>query len=1231
MNYLKSTYALPLCLLILSSACNNQPNQYYAAIQTAGLIEFRCIETQDGKISGSVLDGCGCNEIITQEDGSKIMRKWGSIACDCVDYVDQEDGSKSLKKIELVDADLSTCEAVFNDQNCIQSWKCLPKLNQSQNDWIPFDFKDNDLSPSSIDQLTQAQQKTIAEQGSSCPAPPLPVVPMSCESKKSTQNAKTVGYIGNQSDGQVALLELTGSSKGIVDLDKTIPGTSNMTVKGFMDQMQMHPYGEYLLVLKGTEGSLSIISQHQLLPDMVLNLGLGQIDDILVYPPIDKSYQNNEVLPQPKLYLSQAEKGKVIEIDLDTLSNYINQIKLGQNASLKSSDLISREWSLFGTNGKPARPYLLSITDEIKFQYHNNYVLDTDPQNLVHQQFLISTLENDNDMIAIDLLSDTPRFKYLRIDHINQCEDAYLVGVLPPSQASLTCEDQFDNDQDGLIDADDNDCLLYQQEAKQLYCPKLPYNQQEPSECADYFDNDQDGLVDRQDPGCSSEIDDSEELQQELPSCLDGQDNDQDGKIDLDDAKCNFSEQYQNNPQLQTLLKQQRWVILKENAVDECDDGQDNDQDGTIDINDIDCQIFDGRDFLKTKKNPITIYGQPTECNDLIDNDQDGAIDLSDRDCYFAQDHSESDVDVLLSPVQVSTFLYRNARQYQNYNNDYSMLNTYQENIISPMILSLGADGKLVATTLDLVNDTQQSRLLNFTLAVQAFAIRNQDQLSSILAVTEDFNLRNMPIQQHKPLLTPKLKLKIYAQIKLKSETSYQIQSFYFVKDHKAYAINSLNQWVGDYDIKKGLDRNIVVLPITANEALAQINDLNIDPNLAIAFESLPTSDIQVFSEELYFPHQEWNTVVNPVDQQNQLASAPTLLKEGFKLSYDPNRHPQFCRSTQGECVILGYNENQEIEDEDQRKQRTSTQLNVYEGIEIKENNPKRILPGNYLLSYEGVLPKSQSVYGSWSSSNENSWTMTDASVDFCEIGVEAGDLWEAQAFYPLNQESLKKEECLPFLNTAIDVGMYPLRYRVKAVSAHALTLEVDQISNYQNQMPPNEFNSIPILAQAPQIPPYDCIAQNINYKIRSGKDQWLLTHETAGYLHPWVNSGGQCIQSNQLLIQQRKGRVKLGESFENQWFKFQLNRLQKQDNNIQSIGIPESKDPYMIGLSFQWTVNVGLRYTQTPTNITHLKSMKWLANLDRLYLSDALFQNISELVKLSPYNEIPSYLQAFK
>jgi hypothetical protein len=187
-------------------------------------------------------------------------------------------------------------------------------------------------------------------------------------------------------------------------------------------------------------------------------------------------------------------------------------------------------------------------------------------------------------------------------------------------------------------------------------------------------------------------------------------------------------------------------------------------------------------------------------------------------------------------------------------------------------------------------------------------------------------------------------------------------------------------------------------------------------------------------------------------------------------------------------------------------------------------------------------------------------------------------------------------------------------------------------MSRYDNQMPPNEFNSVPLLAPAPQIPPYDCAAQNISYQIRPGKDQWLLTHETVGYLHPWVSSGGQCVKAPSLVAQQRKGRIKLGERFENQWFKFQLSTLKRQDDtNLQSIGVPNGQDPFMLGLSFQWTVNVGLKYAQTPTNITHIKSMKWLANLDRLYLSDALYQNITELVKLSPYNETPSYLQAFK
>jgi hypothetical protein len=54
--------------------------------------------------------------------------------------------------------------------------------------------------------------------------------------------------------------------------------------------------------------------------------------------------------------------------------------------------------------------------------------------------------------------------------------------------------------------------------------------------CDDGADNDEDGLIDAQDPGCSGPTDDSERSADLV--CDDGLDNDADGNIDTADKGC---------------------------------------------------------------------------------------------------------------------------------------------------------------------------------------------------------------------------------------------------------------------------------------------------------------------------------------------------------------------------------------------------------------------------------------------------------------------------------------------------------------------------------------------------------------------------------------------------------------------------------------------------------------------------------------------------------------------
>jgi hypothetical protein len=117
------------------------------------------------------------------------------------------------------------------------------------------------------------------------------------------------------------------------------------------------------------------------------------------------------------------------------------------------------------------------------------------------------------------------------------------------------CNDEIDNDEDGLTDCADDDCT------------DDPACQTE-SDCSDEFDDDQDGLTDcadddcTDDPACQTESD-----------CSDEFDDDQDGLTDCDDDDCT------DDPACQT--------------ESDCANGRDDDQDGKKDCSDEDCAATD--------------------------------------------------------------------------------------------------------------------------------------------------------------------------------------------------------------------------------------------------------------------------------------------------------------------------------------------------------------------------------------------------------------------------------------------------------------------------------------------------------------------------------------------------------------------------------------------------------------------------------------------------------------
>ena len=109
-----------------------------------------------------------------------------------------------------------------------------------------------------------------------------------------------------------------------------------------------------------------------------------------------------------------------------------------------------------------------------------------------------------------------------------------------------------------------------------------------------------------------------------LTKCSDGQDNDDDGLIDLADPGC--TDETDND--------EANGVVP---PLTQCSDSLDNDGDGLIDLADPGCSSSRDNDETDGVVPPLM------QCSDGLDNDGDGLTDLADPGCDDAADNDESD------------------------------------------------------------------------------------------------------------------------------------------------------------------------------------------------------------------------------------------------------------------------------------------------------------------------------------------------------------------------------------------------------------------------------------------------------------------------------------------------------------------------------------------------------------------------------------------------------------
>ena len=140
-------------------------------------------------------------------------------------------------------------------------------------------------------------------------------------------------------------------------------------------------------------------------------------------------------------------------------------------------------------------------------------------------------------------------------------------------------------------------------------------------QCNDEIDNDEDGLIDDADPGCTGPTDRSERQSNGVPECNNGEDDDRDGRIDwpLDPGCSARGDDSEADP----------------TPLPQCANGQDDDGDGLIDIPlDPGCTSRGDNDETDLRSPPICSNGRDDDGDGLTDYGED-------PDCQFAGGRSE--------------------------------------------------------------------------------------------------------------------------------------------------------------------------------------------------------------------------------------------------------------------------------------------------------------------------------------------------------------------------------------------------------------------------------------------------------------------------------------------------------------------------------------------------------------------------------------------------------------
>jgi hypothetical protein len=545
--------------------------------------------------------------------------------------------------------------------------------------------------------------------------------------------------------------------------------------------------------------------------------------------------------------------------------------------------------------------------------------------------------------------------------------------------------------------------------------------------------------------------------------------------------------------------------------------------------------------------------------------------------------------------------------------------------VVSPLgeLISINLNALMSSASQGL---SESLKVLDTDGAPLVMELRRTGALATLFYVTQQGNLEALQLTGPEPLSAGGLE--VYALGELSVEGGAESASaagFYVVRDQRAFKVSALEPWreALSFDERTGT----YALPAEAQTTLNALTQEELDALEPLELdERAGEGDVQIFVSAGRYPLREqgWNRLRDAVGQAPRATSAPSLSMSEVPTRFNPERHVGLCADVSAEgaretgCVIASSEVGVSGPD--------NTYLKGYEGLTLTPA-PLDERPTFLSLLYEGELPNSRSRSGAMVRGDESSWELVDYEADFCALGVEVGDLIIADRFYPYDEEAASDPACESYLKRSPNEGLYPLRYRVSEVRQRGLTLEADTRESFAPQVGPNAATLAPSLATPLPPPPYHCAAQEIAYVVRARADDWLVV-TSEGYRHPWVSSEGRCVERARDVQAGKVGRARLGEPYVSDWLRFTIG-YQAQAGGVS--GVPAGRTPFMVGARLDVALSTG-ELSRRLTGVGALPtSLRWLPELDRLYIVDAALQSATELDQLDPYLSSLRQIQTFE